>query len=110
MPKKVHGRPAKGKARPRRPASRPVNQGLSAPETMNGDESAGAAAVMAAPPPVTTPAARAGRAEARRAGPGPRKAPGIVVNYEYLRHDLRTLAILAPAMVVLLVIAFLFLH
>jgi len=33
-----------------------------------------------------------------------------VVNYQYLRRDIRSLSILAPTMIVLLIIAFFVLH
>lgn len=35
-----------------------------------------------------------------------RRTPALAINYDYLRHDIRMLSVLAPAMVVLLVIAF----
>jgi hypothetical protein len=39
-----------------------------------------------------------------------RKAPTVTVDYQYLRHDLRQLAVLAPTMILLLIIAYIFLH
>jgi hypothetical protein len=39
-----------------------------------------------------------------------RKAPAVTINYQYLHRDINRLAVLAPAMVVLLIIAFIFLH
>jgi hypothetical protein len=39
-----------------------------------------------------------------------RRSPAITINYEYLRHDIRYLAVLAPTMIVLLMLAFVFLH
>jgi hypothetical protein len=39
-----------------------------------------------------------------------RKAPAVTINYQYLHRDINRLAVLAPAMVVLLVIAYIFLH
>jgi hypothetical protein len=35
-----------------------------------------------------------------------RRAPILAINYDYLRRDIRMLTMLAPAMIVLLVIAF----
>jgi hypothetical protein len=46
---------------------------------------------------------------ARRAAPA-RRAPVITVNYAYLRRDITRLAVLAPAMVVLVLIAYFTLH
>jgi hypothetical protein len=46
----------------------------------------------------------------RRATGALRKAPGVTFNYEYLRRDMKRLAILAPSMIVILVLAFVFLH
>jgi hypothetical protein len=58
-----------------------------------------------------SPAGRTGNATAvRRASYVQRKAPVTAVNYTYLRHDLRLLGILAPAMVVLVVVSFFIFH
>jgi hypothetical protein len=40
----------------------------------------------------------------------PRRPVGLTINYAYLRRDLRTLAVLAPLMVVLLVFAYFLFH
>jgi hypothetical protein len=54
-------------------------------------------------------ATTSGAATARRVGTQ-RKALVTVINYDYLRRDLRLLGILAPSMVVLVVIAFFIFH
>lgn len=106
MPKKSHGRTPKAKARsnhtaPRATAPRP-------PDTTTGVITAGATTTsVATAPPVqrqapAPPAARRSSTSARM--------PVTVVNYAYLRHDLRLLSLLAPAMVIILVLAFIFLH
>ncbi|MGH2448176.1 MAG: hypothetical protein ACRDFS_06185, partial [Chloroflexota bacterium] len=61
--------------------------------------------VIAAPPPPFAATAVASR-PTRQA----RRLPSTTINYGYLRRDLMTLAVLAPSMVVLVLIAFLFLH
>lgn len=38
------------------------------------------------------------------------KAPTLTINYSYLRHDLRTLALLAPLMVVLVIGSYFVFH
>jgi hypothetical protein len=38
------------------------------------------------------------------------KVAGITINYAYLRRDLRTLAVLAPLMVVLVIASFFVFH
>jgi hypothetical protein len=48
-------------------------------------------------------------ARSRRSIPS-RRAPVIAINYDYLRKDITYLALLAPAMVVLVVIAYFTLH
>ncbi len=126
MPKKVHNRPAKSKARPRRPVSRPATTAPSAPPNgpdMSGGTVAEGTGVLPVTPPAETrigasPLARpaedrsAGTSAARmRRGPAAsRRAPTLVVNYQYLRRDIRSLSILAPTMIVLLIIAFFVLH
>ena len=95
MPKKVQGRPAKGKARSKRPQQRPNR--APGPGTMAAvQETAGASA------PASVPVA------ARRAGS--RRAPTITINYAYLRSDIMRLAVLAPTMVVLLIVAYFIFH
>lgn len=91
MPKKTQSRGGRGKARTRRPAPSP--------------SASTAAAAPTAPSPVGASVAPA------RSRPGaPRRASGTTVNYVYLRHDLRTLAVLGPLMIVILVAAFFVLH
>lgn len=106
MPKKTHGRPARSKNRQRRPAGPPANRPSGAVvEEVETIAVAQAAAPMttAAPPPASP------RLATRRAPPS-RKTAGIPINYTYLSHDLKQLALLAPGMVILVVIAFIFLH
>jgi hypothetical protein len=90
-----------------------------APETVEAPSAVDPAAsfpIESAPP--TTSARSVIPAAERRstAAPAParrgaqRRAPTITINYGYLRHDLRTLAVLAPLMVVLLIVAFAVLH
>lgn len=109
MPKKAHGRPAKTRNRVRRPAARPAasdvglapaGQDLLAervPVTTAGPT------FHAARPAVAAPTVRRGASTARR-------APATVINYHYLRRDITTLSVLAPAMVVVLIILFFLLH
>jgi len=129
VPKKVHNRPAKSKARPRRP----VTTAPSAPSNDSvmpggaGAEGTGALPVAALPEtrigasPLARPAEdrggttrdRNGTTSAARTRRGPaaaRRTPTLVVNYQYLRRDIRSLSILAPTMIVLLIIAFFVLH
>jgi hypothetical protein len=82
-----------------------------AADALSGDGAS--AAVLTAPrqAPTTTGASPARSSVSARRTPGAvRKAPGIAINYAYLRRDLFTLAVLAPSMVVLLVVAFLVLQ
>lgn len=61
--------------------------------------------------PVSTPAPpRTARAPRQAAASTPRRPPVNTVNYAYLRRDIRTISVVAPAMVILLVIAFFVLH
>lgn len=113
MPKKVHGRPAKAKSRPRRV---PQATGGAAAQSavLEGDVGDLTAAQPAATP--VAPAASVG--QPRRSGSMPAAsrrtgriaAPTMTINYHYLRRDIMALAVLAPAMIVLLVLAFVFLH
>ena len=93
MPKKAQTRAAKSKARARRPQPRPAQPATTA---------APMAAVETAPP-ATAPSTPPRRSAARR-------LPTVTLNYAYLQHDLRLLAMLAPAMVVLLVVAYFLFH
>lgn len=104
MPKKAHGRTAKQKPRARRTTATRT----AAPATDEEFMPAAAAATTTAP-------TAAARPVANRTGPSPRpgaarRAPTITVNYAYLHHDLISLSILGPAMVVLLIIAYLIFH
>lgn len=94
MPKKSQGRPAKGKARSKRPQQRPNR--VPGAGTMTAVQETGS------PAPAAVPAA------SRRVAS--RRPPGITINYAYLRGDIMRLAVLAPLMVVLLVIAFFIFH
>jgi len=64
--------------------------------------------------PLTRPAedrsASTSAARSRRGPAAARRTPTLVVNYQYLRRDIRSLSILAPTMIVLLIIAFFVLH
>lgn len=104
MPKKAHGRPAKSKQRSRRPQQRPIE--AAAEPVAPAVPSIPTAAVAAAP--AAGPAA-APRASTRRPSSA-RRAPTLALNYHYLRHDIMTLGLLGPAMIVLLIIAYIFLH
>jgi hypothetical protein len=57
-----------------------------------------------------TTAASVGATTARRNPNLVRKAPAVAINYQYLRRDMVRLAILAPSMIVLLLLAFVLLH
>lgn len=113
MPKKpAHGRSKQSKNRARRAAARPITPSTapaidesSVPAPTNGAVSGFAATATS----VTTPARPvrpSGQAPSRRGGSAGRRSPVITINYEYLRRDLRLLGVLAPAMIVLLLIAF----
>jgi len=64
--------------------------------------------------PLTRPAedrsATTSVARARRGPAATRRTPTLVVNYQYLRRDIRSLSILAPTMIGLLIVAFFVLH
>jgi hypothetical protein len=103
MPKKAHGRQAKQRTRTRRTTT-PAQPATPAYQ----DETAPAAPAVA-----STAAAPRASVTASRNAPRPgaaRRAPTITVNYAYLRRDLMALGILGPAMVVLLIIAYLVFH
>jgi hypothetical protein len=87
-------------AKPTAPAARPEENGSASSDLM----------VETAPvgPAVTTAGQSA--AVTRRPGPPPRKVAGITTNYAYLVRDLRTLAILAPSMVAIVIVAYLKFH
>jgi len=126
VPKKVHNRPAKSKARPRRPIPRSGAAASSArsldPVVSDGAGVEGTGTLPMAPSlesrtgasPLARPAEdRSGTTSIPRTRRGPaaaRRTPTLVVNYQYLRRDIRSLSILAPTMIVLLIIAFFVLH
>lgn len=111
LPKKVHGRPAsKAKARtrtaPARPVAVPVPAGATQDELIPSTSPVRAGTTTA-----SAPSARGGAsAAAARRAVASRRAPTLTINYDYLRGDIRTLSLLAPSMVVLLVIAFFAFH
>lgn len=92
MPKKAQTRAAKTKPRARRQQPRPAQPTAATPPI--------------APSEPTAPVASA--ATSRRSAA--RRLPTVTVNYAYLKHDLKWLAVLAPSMVVLLVIAYFVFH
>lgn len=104
MPKKVHGRQAKQKSRNRRP----TGAAHTAAATEEGELAPVAAATAVSATPTARPATTR-PAPAPRPGAA-RRTPTITVNYAYLHHDLVSLGILGPAMVVLLIIAYLIFH
>lgn len=110
MPKRVHGRPPKAKSRPRRPSgARPLSgaesDGRLGPSVVAERGPAGTLSSSAmSTAPTTSPVS------ARRTPGGARRAPSAVINYSYLRRDVTTLSVLAPTMIVILVVAFFFLH
>jgi len=68
---------------------------------------------MAAPAPLPAAPTAAAPAAARSRRPttaSSRRTPTTTINYHYLRRDLRTLGVLAPGMVVVLVVAFIVFH
>lgn len=107
MPKKVSRRPVRTKSRPRRVPPKPA-----APAALAVENGSGSPDVMVGTAPVRPAATTADRPATitRRPGPPPRKVAGITINYAYLQRDLRTLAILAPSMVVLVIVAYLKFH
>lgn len=111
MPKKVHGRPTpKSKARartaPARPLAVPAQAGTTQDELIPSTVPQRAVSM-----PQTSTASRPGAATtAARRAVASRRTPVLAINYDYLRVDVRLLSLLAPAMVVLLVIAFFVFH
>jgi hypothetical protein len=106
MPKKAHGRQAKQRPRNRRPTSAAVT----APAGYEGDAMTTAPAATPAVSSVAPPRAASTTARPVARGGAARRAPTITVNYTYLRRDLMSLAVLGPAMVVLLIVAYLVFH
>lgn len=118
MPKKTHRQPPRSKNRPRRPPPRPSTapsvRAVAAPDEVAPEEEVASAGVVAtAPTPARTrpaiPAPAAPAMSRRPTRPGA-KVAGITINYAYLRRDLRTLAVLAPLMVVLVIASFFVFH
>ena len=72
------------------------------------DEDLTPRAAPASSPSPALVASPAGVAAARRLNA--RKAPVTIVNYDYLKRDIRQLAVLATAMIVLLIIAYFIWH
>jgi hypothetical protein len=99
LPKKSTRRATRTKSAPRRPQPRSPGAGAAVAERTEPvvPTAPAATARPTAPPPATR------RATTRR-------EPTTTVNYAYLRRDVRVLAVLAPAMVVLVIIAFLVFH
>ncbi len=116
MPKKVHGRPAKARNRPRRaPAGVAAGAGSFEPnivaETVpTSTPMAAAAANGVAAVPAAPAVARTNPAATRRASAAARKVAAATINYDYLRRDIRTLAVMAPVMIIVLIVAFIALH
>jgi hypothetical protein len=67
---------------------------------------------MAATPAARVPSngSTSALSSVRRPGAAGRRAPALSVNYDYLRHDITALMVLAPSMVVLVVVAFFVFH
>ncbi|GAC1322346.1 MAG: hypothetical protein NVS2B16_00010 [Chloroflexota bacterium] len=107
MPKKVNRPATRTKSRPVRRPQRPAVQ----PERDNGN---GAVTEMQASPATVPVAARpvaaagASTSTVRRAPQ--RRAASAPMNYAYLRRDITLLAMLAPAMIVVVIIAYVFFH
>jgi hypothetical protein len=113
VPKRTpHGRPNKAKTRARRTPARPDTNGVGASPVLQQEAFAGTGmtTTVTPAPTRTIQSSAAGAAAARRSAAALRKSPGIAINYHYLRRDITALLVLAPGMVVLLVLAFLFLH
>lgn len=102
--KKTQRRPNRQRNRTARPAP--------ARETIEEEVLVGAAVPSAAVPaaPAASATATVARAVGTRRPQPPRRGAASVINYAYLRHDLTTLGILAPAMVILVILAFIFIH
>ncbi|HEX8916987.1 MAG TPA: hypothetical protein VF898_00650 [Chloroflexota bacterium] len=104
MPKKANRR-----APPRRKAPPPRRPTASSGIATASPESEVNGAVAVAPAPAAQMPASPSVAVQRR-GPAPRRPQLAAVSYNYLRHDLRLLGILAPSMVIILVIAYFVFH
>jgi hypothetical protein len=82
---------------------------VAAPEEEVASSGVVATAPTAARATTAAPAATSVAARRAAARPGVR-IPTLTINYDYLRHDLRTLAVLAPLMVILVVASFFVFH
>ncbi|HCF99926.1 MAG TPA: hypothetical protein DEV93_05220 [Chloroflexi bacterium] len=98
----MRGRAAKQRPKPRRPTT-------PAPST-----AAVADGIEASPQQSSLQYSRSSTTSARpaqrRSTAPPRPTTALAFNYAYLSHDIRTLFILAPSMIVLLVAAYFVLH
>lgn len=103
MPKKANRR-----APPRRKAPPPRRPTASSGIATASPESEVNGAVAVAPAPAAQMPAPS--VAVQRRGPAPRRPQLAAVSYNYLRHDLRLLGILAPSMVIILVIAYFVFH
>jgi hypothetical protein len=61
-------------------------------------------------PQRSAPTSAPSRPVTRRPTAPPRPQPALTFNYTYLGHDIRLLGVLAPAMVILLIVAYFVLH
>lgn len=100
--KKAQRRP-KARARAARPAAW-IERDVLVEEASTTERAPSAPAAVGAEPAPRMPAATVRRAQSAR------RAPVTTINYAYLGRDLRSLAILAPSMVILVIIAFIFIH
>ena len=108
MPKKVNRRPVRTKAR-QRPRTPPPPRATAIRDEEDGLN--GATAVLESEPvPAMTVASSSASVRQRRPAPARRAPPVTVVNYGYLRRDLKILVVLAVIMVVLLVGAYFVFH
>jgi len=106
VPKKTQRRPARSKSQRRHPAPRPNGA------TAHEETEVATTTVVAQPAPAraATTVSSAASAAARRSAQSSRRTAVTAINYAYLRHDLVSLAVLAPAMVVLVIVAYVFVH
>ena len=98
MPKKVNRRPDRNRPRPR-PVRSTTSQSIVADNAPAAEPVVTESGAPTPRPSAARPAAAATRrTQTRRVTP-------TVINYDYLRHDIRTLAVLAPSMMILVIIA-----
>src|SRR5579872_6789835 len=110
LPKRPHGRPPKGRNRARRmpPPPRPASNGTASSSVLTDEPVIAAQSTPAASAPQPRSGPRP--ATATRRPPSQSRTPATTINYAYLMRDIRSLAVLAPTMVVVLILAFIFLH